>query len=245
MAEHRDQKPAPDIAGEDTPSGVAKMRASLSARVGAIRNSIAARLPNWSRRTQIAIGVGLVLVVVHAAALSIWLPKIQKSEAQRHATLPAALAALDQGKFIEARQLATALADSPLLDPSQRGGPSFILGAVAMADADLKNEPDRSALYQQAAKYLQDSRVRGFPESANRKVGFYWARPFASRAITRRAEFRSRKQLPRIQRSVKKHTRCLRVHSFMSQIRTQQKLASTSTDIWPAARFQPNSATQH
>ncbi len=163
MAEHRDQKTAGETPGDNAPGSFAKLRAAVGGRLAALRTRTAARLPNWSRRTQIAVSVGLVLLVAHIVVLSVWVPKLLKSETQRRTTLPAALAALDRNSFIEAKRLAKILSDSPLLDAKDRGGPAFVLGAVAVDEADLQNDADRRTTYQQAAKELQESRVRGFP----------------------------------------------------------------------------------
>ncbi|HEY2759635.1 MAG TPA: tetratricopeptide repeat protein, partial [Pirellulales bacterium] len=133
-------------------------------RLAALRASITKRLPRISSRAKIGIGVTLTLLIVNGAVLSIWAPKLMQSQAETRATLPKALAALDRHWLSEAKFMATALQQSPRLEPADRGGPAFVLGAALAQEAELLPASDRGEMYRSAARYLEEARQRGFPE---------------------------------------------------------------------------------
>jgi tetratricopeptide (TPR) repeat protein len=79
------------------------------------------------------------------------------------ATLEAALAALDRGDADEARSLAERLAAKPDIANEEYGAPDFILGVLAVREADSAGGNERSEAFRMAALHLQRSRKRGFP----------------------------------------------------------------------------------
>ncbi len=159
----RDQKPTAEGPDEPSPGIVGRLRAAFGVKTSAVSNRINGLLPNWSRRTKIAVAIAGTLILVHAIVLSLWLPRFLKAEAQRRTTVAAAFTALDRNALMEAQRLANILSDSPLVPTKERGGPPMILGAVAIAKAQTQDETDRLPTYRQAANDLQDARVRGFP----------------------------------------------------------------------------------
>ncbi len=114
-------------------------------------------------RAKLAVAVGAVLLAAHLVVLVVWVPQHLTSEAHRRASLPSAYAALDRNSLAEAKRQASILADSETLSPTERGGPWYVLGAVAAAEAPRLTEPDRTKHYARAAQWLEESHVRGFP----------------------------------------------------------------------------------
>ncbi len=88
-------------------------------------------------------------------------------------TLEKALEALDGGYNFEARDLAEQLLKQETLKVEDLGGPPFVLGAVAVAEADeMWPSDDRDRKYLAAARYLEEARDRGFPPG-RRGEGLY------------------------------------------------------------------------
>ncbi|HZZ29577.1 MAG TPA: tetratricopeptide repeat protein [Pirellulales bacterium] len=146
------QQPTSNTAQPDRPGLAARLRASTFGRIA-----------RWSKRTKIAMSMVVLLVVVHVVALFVWVPKYLTSKVQHLATLSMALKALDHQALMEAKAMANLL--KPVeLEPQERGGPSFILGAVAINEGELLPEGDRQGAFQKASRYLEEARVLGFPE---------------------------------------------------------------------------------
>jgi tetratricopeptide (TPR) repeat protein len=154
------------MAKQQQPSNAAPASSgdNRSSRLAALRAAVAARLPHWSRRTKIALAIGVLVVTAHAVVLVVWVPKHLKSQAQQPSSLPLALRALDRHAWMEAKAIAANLKHSERLDENDRGGVAFVLGAVAGADAETLPEADCPTAYQSAAQYLEEARTRGFPE---------------------------------------------------------------------------------
>ena len=110
------------------------------------------------------LAVAAVLITGHIVALVVWLPQFLQSKVKRPVTLSMALSALDRHALAEAKYFATILQQSNSLNTRERGGPPFVLGAVAAEEAEFASEADRSGAYQSAARYLDEARIRGFPE---------------------------------------------------------------------------------
>ena len=89
---------------------------------------------------------------------------VKKSSPQHH-TLPveAALDALEGGHYEEARQLAEALRDEGAMETDNRGYLAFVLGTLAMREAEGADVFEKDRLFQLAAGYLETAHVRGFP----------------------------------------------------------------------------------
>ena len=131
--------------------------------VAQLRTALAARLPKWSQRTKLTVLIVALLIAAHGVALVVWLPKFLAPAPKYRFNLSLALAALDRHSLAEARHIATLLQQENALDGSERGGPAFILGAVAGDEAELVPPSERAAAYLTAAKLLEDARQRGFP----------------------------------------------------------------------------------
>ena len=120
----------------------------------------------WIRQNRL---VGMLLVVAvllgfTISALAFW-SHFRPNELVAGQTFEDALQLLDERSLAKARDLAKQLARSLLLEDDQLGGPAFILGAVAVYEADLfPDSAYRSRLYVPAARYLTLSREHGFPE---------------------------------------------------------------------------------
>lgn len=87
-------------------------------------------------------------------------------------TLDMALEALDNGHYLQARELAERLQKQGSLSIEELGGPVFALGAAAAYEADQTWSQDKTHLYLLAARYLEESRDRGFPPG-RRAEGLY------------------------------------------------------------------------
>ena len=75
-----------------------------------------------------------------------------------------ALALLDAGKFASAREMAAQLRSGDDLSYEQRGALLFVLGSTVAADAGVHTNPqEQQVLYLVASRYLEESRLCGFP----------------------------------------------------------------------------------
>ncbi len=130
--------------------------------------ALAGRPRAWARsavagRLRIAILVSAVLAVTGAGATTTWLLR-DRRPVEPPATLAMALAALDGNNFAQARRLAEKLQRQGNLATEEWGGPDFVLGLVAVRDADAAMDTEKPAQYRAAAQLLQTAYDRGFPE---------------------------------------------------------------------------------
>jgi tetratricopeptide (TPR) repeat protein len=80
-------------------------------------------------------------------------------------SLDVALAALDEGRYEEARQAVDKMLNSGSVPRSEHGGPLFVLGAVKLNDAENQGRVDRRRIeYLVASRYLKEARGYGFPK---------------------------------------------------------------------------------
>lgn len=80
-------------------------------------------------------------------------------------TLEAALEALDSGDMAEARRIAAELRADKHAGYEELGGAMFVLGLATYEEAaSLYNADHKDLLYLIAARYLEESQLRGFPE---------------------------------------------------------------------------------
>jgi TolA-binding protein len=136
------------------------MAGRVLARVADLRN-----LPGWIRRnplrTSLASAVALAIGVGIVFAISWTTP----ARPEPTAALSQALAALDAGDDLSARELAMQVRTNLNLSYGEVGGPLYVLGITIAHDADRHwNPAERRLLYLVAAKYLEEARNRGFPE---------------------------------------------------------------------------------
>ena len=78
-------------------------------------------------------------------------------------TMADALAVLDGGAPLKAQRMAALLAKSEALAPEEVGGPPYIYGVMAANDAERLWGPDQKRYFRLAARYLEESREKGFP----------------------------------------------------------------------------------
>jgi len=117
----------------------------------------------WASENRLKAGLigGACLLAVGGVA-ALWVLSTA-TPASQHATLDAAMKALDSGAYQEARQLAETLSEAALSPEDPLGAPSFVLGAAAAYEADDAWTTDKEHLYLLAARYLEEARDLGFP----------------------------------------------------------------------------------
>jgi len=121
------------------------------------------------RRLLVAGAAGFALVA--GAATLVMLRGHAPAEVQ--VTLSMAFAALDRGNDAEAQRLAEQLRSQGDLSTEEWGGPDFVLGMVAVHQAQLALDKQKTAAYRTAAGHLQDAYDHGFPAD-RQAVGLYW-----------------------------------------------------------------------
>ncbi|MBX7169176.1 MAG: hypothetical protein K1X74_22770 [Pirellulales bacterium] len=132
----------------------------------------AAKAPLWKRpfawlagNRARAVRLLLVAANVLAAGGLIWLVFFYgrgKIDVER--TLAASLAALDEHDYFRAKALAEALLTPGVKLSRERGGPAFVLGAVASAEADESWDPEQTEFYTVAARHLHEASRAGCPK---------------------------------------------------------------------------------
>ncbi len=160
MAEDKQQ----DASGAATPapSKLAALK-GLLARVLPLR---AAR--GWIGAHRLRAGlIGAGGVVVLAMMVTVAYVVTQRSKAeQAEVDLAKSFEQLDADNYTQARKLARPLRNTRLLATEDWGGPVFVLGAVAVRQAESAWDPkEQSRLYLVAARYLEEARDRGFPKN--------------------------------------------------------------------------------
>ena len=137
---------------------------SLRARVGQIVSRLKG-VPAWAYYNPVYTGLaGLALVAVIGCGIA-WALSFRAHQKQASARLlVAALEHLDAGDYRAARDMAARLRSDKALAYSRLGTPLFVLGAVLAHEAeDHYSAPQRQMLFLVASRYLEESRIRGFP----------------------------------------------------------------------------------
>lgn len=162
MAKDQPQEESSGAAGEKASGGLkAKLAPAIAAANGA---------KDWALANRIKAGLygaggllGIVLLIVAGSFLT----SAGDKELEQF-TIEDALEALDHQDYERARLASQFLLKPGAVNPSELGGPVFVLGAVAMADAELAWDDRKHGKYLLAARYLEEARDRGFP--AGRKA---------------------------------------------------------------------------
>ncbi len=146
-----------ESSGEQAPGG---LKAKLAPALDAVKRTMVWALANRLKAGLFGAG-GLLALVVLVFAGSYLTGGGEKSVEQF--TIEDALEALDLQDYQRARQAAQFLLKPGAVNPSELGGPVYVLGAVAMADAELAWIDRKHGKYLLAARYLEEARDRGFP----------------------------------------------------------------------------------
>ncbi len=118
---------------------------------------------DWLHR---AISAGIVVMVLGSALAWHLTSAGDLPVAEPKPTIGRAFAALDGGRYEEARAIANQLREQAGLSYKEQSGPLYILGTVLAHDAaEQWNEERRRTLYLLAARYLEEARERGLPAS--------------------------------------------------------------------------------
>lgn len=143
-----------EIQNEDSPS----------TEPSASRVSLLRRFLGWVKASRLhaAILAGAVITSIGGVCV-LWFAFGGEKSEEPQVTLEMALEALDNGQFPEARQMAERLRDQITLRPHRRGTIAFVLGMVAMHEADATWASDKTNYHLVAARYLDEARDRGFP----------------------------------------------------------------------------------
>lgn len=145
------------------------------------RLAVVAQLPNAAAGwiSQRPLKRGALLLVAAAAILAAsaiaWYALGAAESAANRATAQNALALLDAGDFDNAKRLAIQLQQSESLAFEEASIPLYVLGATLAHDAATQWKWDgftQRQVYLVAARYLDESRARGFPEGRDAE-GYY------------------------------------------------------------------------
>lgn len=150
---------------------------------------LAVRVAAHVRQNKLRAGLQAVAAVLVLLILgSVWSWLHQRVDPNKHEeiTLEAALAALDQQQFNQARLIAEKLRYDSRLSPEELGGPLFVLGAAASYEADDVWGKEQHSYHLLAATYLEEAQDRGFPPNRRAEGVFllgrsrYLSQQFAS-----------------------------------------------------------------
>lgn len=158
---------------KDRPSAPAKDDAHAAAPQAGGLVARLKGLPRWAfatRRRAILVLGGLVVGIIGGgAALTLGLLPAAKPSYIRQ--LSQAYAKFDAGDAREARRLAADLLTRPEAEFGDQGGAYYILGAITLAEADQQINPEkRRLLFLVAARYLDEARIRGVPQTRDRQA---------------------------------------------------------------------------
>ena len=107
---------------------------------------------------------GLVAIIAAAAALTLIFWPAEKPTYMRQ--LGQAFASYEAGEYAEARKIAAQLLRNTTVSYSDHGGAYFILGAITLQEADEQINPGKRQLLDLvAARYLEEARGRGIPQT--------------------------------------------------------------------------------
>lgn len=124
---------------------------------------------HWTRSAVLA--GAMVLVIVATVAAWTYLARVALHSSR--VSLEAALAALDQGRYEEARSLVTRMLSGGSLLRGEYGGPLFVLGAIKTHDAELNpSAENRRVDFLVASRYLKEARDYGLPPDRE-KTGLF------------------------------------------------------------------------
>lgn len=105
--------------------------------------------------------IGVPVAIIGGAVL--WYSLLSGKNAEK-ATLERALAKLEAHEYADARRIAAEVRTGDGESFANVGGAFFVLGAVMAEDAkEHQNLQERQTLYLIASRYLEESRIRGFP----------------------------------------------------------------------------------
>jgi len=111
--------------------------------------------------------IGLPVAIIGGVVL--WYSLLSGKNAEK-ATLDRALAKLEAHEYADARRIAAEVRTGEGESFANVGGSFFVLGAVMVEDArEHQNLQERQTLYLIASRYLEESRIRGFPAGHERE----------------------------------------------------------------------------
>ncbi len=136
------------------PAVTAALKPSLLGRV-------LAPLSSLRQRPVRAALIGLPVAIIGGVAL--WY-SVSSGQSVEKATLEVALAKLQAHEYTEARRIAAEVRTGDEESFVSVGGAFYVLGAVMAEDAKVhENARERQTLHLIASRYLEESRLRGFP----------------------------------------------------------------------------------
>lgn len=156
MAEDQPQSDAAPQ-GEKPAGGLKAKLAPMLGKLGGAKD--------WALANRLRAGLfggGVLVAVALLFFVGSYLFSSGENDAQ-YFTIDHALTALDEQDYEQARTIARALLKPGAVPASELGGPVFVLGAAAMADAELAWIDRKQGKYLLAARYLEEARDRGFP----------------------------------------------------------------------------------
>jgi tetratricopeptide (TPR) repeat protein len=116
---------------------------------------------HWLRSVIVA---GIILSLI-ALTMAGWAYLASVALHTGELSIDAALRALDDGRYDEARAAVGRMLQSGLLPRNEYGGPLFVLGAVKIKDAEKEQSAERRRIeYLVASRYLEEARAYGIPK---------------------------------------------------------------------------------
>ncbi|RMF92263.1 MAG: hypothetical protein D6741_15145, partial [Planctomycetota bacterium] len=113
--------------------------------------------------------------VLSALGVTVWLLS-SGEKAPDHPPSAEALAALDEGDFAKAAELAEAVRNHPAADIEDDGVAAFVSGMVESAEGDRSVGAERRKHYLAAAQFFDEARKDGFPKGREADGWFYLGR---------------------------------------------------------------------
>jgi len=148
-----------DLSDRNAPAPEPRSSAEPGKLLRAVRG-----LGAWARanRLRAALVLGACVVAIGASVI-VWMLIGRHDSAHDRRQLLAAFEALDRGAYEEARELVEPFQVRGDLHADEWSDVAFVLGAVAVGEADATWSRDQRQYYLLGARYLEEARDRGFP----------------------------------------------------------------------------------
>jgi tetratricopeptide (TPR) repeat protein len=157
-----DTKPQLNSSSDDAATGNSDRRVGALRAFGWLSKLRAWAAVHWLRGVAVA---GIILLLI-AGTMAGWAYLASVAIKSGQILLEDVLAALDEGRYDDARTAVGKMLKSGRLPRNEYGGPLFVLGAIKTHDAENQTSRDRRRVeYLVASRYLNEARAYGIPAS--------------------------------------------------------------------------------